>query len=380
MKLSRKTENIAAMPDRKIVLAPGPSGRFNSPQLYVVQKSDPQMAKDTGILIIQHGDFPFDFIEKHKEMYERVEGIMEKLSEESQSLPHTPENDPHGADTEKLASVLQTAGYDVAIGYLDFALPTISNAAKALISKGHKKIVFACAPGLMMRSSHSLIDVPEVLRELKESNPGIEMIYARPGIPYELIVKAFLKKINVEMGIPAEREQLNLKANHPGTGVVLVAHGDVPHDFITKNIGVMQEAEKHAHHWSEMVKQWPRSEENDPNYYDTIVLKVKLRELFWPVPLEVGYMEFASPDIDEAFEKLLVTGPKKVIISGGTAFFGRSSHSLLDIPEAIDRLKARYPGVDIVYAHPDEGLVMGELAKAVSFKVEQALNGDVMPF
>ena len=338
------------------------------------------MAKDTGILIIQHGDFPFDFIEKHRDMYERIEGIMEKLSEESRILPHTPENDPHGADTEKLASVLKTAGYDVAIGYLDFALPTIADAAKALIIKGHKKIVFACAPGLMMRSSHSLLDVPGVLREVKESNPEIEMIYARPGIPYELIVRAFMKKVNAEMGIPVDRVPVSLKASHPGTGVVLVAHGDVPQDFITKNTGVMQDAEKHAHHWSEMVKKWPRSEENDPNYYDTIVLKVKLREMFWPVPLEVGHMEFASPDIDEAFEKLLVAGAKKIIISGGTAFFGRSSHTLLDIPEAIDRLKAKHPEVDIVYAYPEQELVMGELAKAVSFKIEQAINGDVMLF
>lgn len=338
------------------------------------------MVKDTGILIVQHGDFPLDFIEKRRDTYERIEGIMEKLSQESRSLPHTPENDPHGADIEKLASVLHTAGYDIAIGYLDFALPTISDAAKVLISKGHKKIVFACAPGLMMRSSHSLIDVPEVLKEIKAVNPGIEMIYARPGMPFELIVRAFLKKINVEMGSPADQEQVNLKALHPGTGVVLVAHGDVPHDFSAKNTGVVQDAEKHARDWSKMGKEWPRSEENDPNYYDTIVLKVKLREMFWPIPVEVGYMEFASPDVDEAFEKLLRTGVKKVIFCGGTAFFGRSSHSLIDIPEHIDRLKAKHPEVEIVYAYPEQELVMGELAKAVSFKVEQAINGDVMPF
>ncbi len=338
------------------------------------------MATNTGILIIQHGDFPFDFIEKHRDIYERIEGIMEKLSQESRVLPHTPENDPHGADIEKLASVLQTAGYDIAIGYLDFSLPTISDAAKALITKGHKKIVFACAPGLMMRSSHSLIDVPKVLKEIGESNPDIDMIYARPGIPYELIVRAFLKKINAATGIPVDKDIVNIQATHPGTGVVLVAHGDIPQDSTNKNAGVMQDAEKHAQHWSKMGKEWPRSEENDPNYYDTIVLKVKLREMFWPIPVEVGYMEFASPDIDEAFEKLLRTGVKKVIFCGGTAFFGRSSHSLIDIPEHIDRLKAKHPEVEIVYAYPEQELVMGELAKAVSFKVEQAINGDVMLF
>ncbi|WP_424356512.1 sirohydrochlorin chelatase [Methanocella sp. MCL-LM] len=118
------------------------------------------MATNTGILIVQHGDFPFDFIEKHREMYERIEGIMEHLSEESRKLTHTPENDPHGADTEKLAGVIRAAGYDVEIGYLDFSLPTIADATRRLVTRGHKKIVYACAPGLMMRSSHSLLDVP----------------------------------------------------------------------------------------------------------------------------------------------------------------------------------------------------------------------------
>jgi sirohydrochlorin ferrochelatase len=205
------------------------------------------------------------------------------------------------------------------------------------------------------------------------------MLYAMPGMPFELIVRAFMKKINAATGTAVDKEQLNLKAVHPGTGVVLVAHGDVPHDFIARNAGVMADAEKHAHHWSEMVKEWPRSEENDPNYYDTIVLKVKLREMFWPTPLEVGYLEFASPSIDEAFEKLLAAGVKKIIFSGGTGFFDRSSHTLLDIPEAIEKLKAKHPDLEMVYTYPDVELVMGELARAVGFKVEQALNGKVLP-
>lgn len=337
------------------------------------------MATNTGILIVQHGDFPFDFIEKYRDMYECIEGVMEHLSEESRKLPHTPENDPHGADTEKLAEVLRTAGYNVAVGYLDFALPTLADATRALISKGHKKIVYACAPGLMMRSSHSLLDVPDVLRGIKAENPGVEMLYVKPGIPYELIVRAFLRKINAAMGVPVEPEHVSLKAPHPGTGVVLVAHGDVPHDFIVKNTGVMADAETHAHRWSELVKEWPRSEENDPNYYDTIVLKVKLREMFWPAPLEVGYLEFASPSIEEAFEKLLAAGAQKIVFCGGTGFFDRSSHTLLDIPEAIEKLRAKHPEIELVYAYPNEELVMAELARGVVFKVEQALDGNVLP-
>ena len=100
--------------------------------------------------------------------------------------------------------------------------------------------------------------------------------------------------------------------------------------------------------------------------------------MFWPMPLEIGYMEFARPTIDESFDKLTSSGVKKVIVLGGTGFFDRSSHTLIDIPEAIDRLKKRRPDVEITYAYPDIGLVKDDLARAVVFKVERALDGDAL--
>jgi sirohydrochlorin ferrochelatase len=126
------------------------------------------------------------------------------------------------------------------------------------------------------------------------------------------------------------------------------------------------------------VRDWPRTEANDPNYYDTLVLKTKLLEMFWPMPLEIGYMEFARPSIDESFDRLSSAGVKKVIVLGGTGFFDRSSHTLIDIPEAIDRLKKRRPDVEITYAYPDIGLVKDDLTRAIVFKIERALGGEVM--
>ncbi len=188
------------------------------------------------------------------------------------------------------------------------------------------------------------------------------------------------KKINIALGQESPGGMAMPKAPHPGTAVVLVAHGDVPRDFIMKNMGVMKEAEEHSAKWSETVRDWPRTEANDPLYYDTLVLKTNLLEMFWPMQMEIGYMEFARPSIDESFDKLVLTaaGAKKVIVLGGTGFFDRSSHTLIDIPEAIDRLKKRRPDVEITYAYPDIGLVKDDLTRAVVFKVERALDGDVM--
>ncbi len=123
-----------------------------------------------------------------------------------------------------------------------------------------------------------------------------------------------------------------------------------------------------------MVQEWPRNEQNDPNYADTLVLVTMLRETFWPVRVEIGYLEFARPSVDEAFDKLVAAGAKRIVVAGGTGFFDRSSHTLIDIPEAIERLKKRRPDVEITYAYPDVDLVKNELARAVAFNIERTMD------
>jgi sirohydrochlorin cobaltochelatase len=333
--------------------------------------------KDTGILLVQHGDFPFDFIEKQPEMYHRIESIMQRLSEASKKLDHSPEENPHAADTRKLADMLRTAGYDVEIGYLDFALPTIADAVAVLKGRGHKKIIFANTPGFMMRSSHSLIDIPAVLETIRAKEPGLELIYAKPGGSLPLIARAIGKKINAALGESYVSVTPAPNTSHPGSAVVLVAHGDVPQDFIRTNRGVMQDAEQHAAKWFEMVQEWPRNEQNDPNYADTLVLLSMLRETFWPVRVEIGYLEFARPSMDEGFDRLVAAVAKRIVVAGGTGFFDRSSHTLIDIPVAIERLKRRRPEVEIAYVYADVDLVKNELARAVAFNIEQAMDTQV---
>jgi sirohydrochlorin ferrochelatase len=329
--------------------------------------------KDTGVLIVQHGDFPFDFIEKQPEMYHRIEGVMQRLSEASKKLYHSPEQDPHSADTQKLAAIVRDTGYDVELGYLDFALPTIADAVKALSSRGHKRIIVANTPGLMMRSSHSLIDVPAALDAIRRET-GVELVYAEPGGPLQLIARAIGKKINTALGESFATIGPPPKASKPGMAVVLVAHGDVPRDFVLANKGVMKDAEEHAAKWSAAVQDWPRTAENDPNYADTLVLIAMLREMLFPLPMEIGYLEFARPSMDEAFDRLVAAGVKRVVVVGGTGFFDRSSHTLIDIPEAIERLKKKHPDVEITYAYPDVDLVKDELTRAMAYNIEKALG------
>ncbi len=329
--------------------------------------------KDTGILIVQHGDFPLEFIEKEPDMYHGIEGFMQRLSEASKKLDHGPEQDPHAADTRKLADAVRAAGYDVEIGYLDFALPTIADAVDALKARGHKKIVFANTPGLMMRSSHSLIDVPAAIEEIRTKEPGLELIYANPGGPMLMISRAIGKKINAALGKEFASLAAAKKATFPGTAVVLVAHGDTPIGFVP-DAGIMKETGKEMAMWSKTLLGWPRTGENDPHYSDSLVLAATLREMFWPAPLEIGYLDYSRPTVGESFDKLIATGVRRIVVTGGTAFFDRSSHALVDIPEAVARLKERQHGAEITYAYPDIDLVKEELVRAMIYNIEMALS------
>jgi sirohydrochlorin cobaltochelatase len=49
----------------------------------------------------------------------------------------------------------------------------------------------------------------------------------------------------------------------------------------------------------------------------------------------------------------------------------RSSHSLVDIPEAIDKLQQAHPSVKMIYTEPDIDFVCTELAQIIVTKVEK---------
>ncbi len=95
---------------------------------------------DTGIILVQHGDFPFDFKEKQKEMFEFIEGMLEKISDETRSLPRKPD-DCYACDMDLISSAVKRAGgfSHFEMGYMEFSSPTIEEAVQKLASRGLKR-------------------------------------------------------------------------------------------------------------------------------------------------------------------------------------------------------------------------------------------------
>lgn len=326
----------------------------------------------TGIIMVQHGDFPFDFKKKNKDMFKFIKQMLEEISQETRQIPRDPD-DPYSLDMQKIKDSIQQCGdiKHLEVGYMEFSSPTIAEAIEKIANEGVKKIILVNSPGIFMRSSHSLLDIPPLIEQIQSTHPDLELIYAPPGGFLEEIADVIIKRINNALNKTCPECQIKNVRIPEEYGVVLIAHGDVPLSYLEKKN--MNMAEEHIEKWSEMVRKWPRDEKNDPLSHDTQILENYIKEKGGYNNFEIGNLEFATPTLEEALKKVLEQGADKIIFIGGTGFMDRSSHSLVDIPEAIQKLQKKYPSVEMIYQSPNIDLVCPELAQIITSKVEKMI-------
>lgn len=330
-----------------------------------------------GIVWVQHGDFPFDFKDREKPMFDMIEVMLGKLSEKTRGLPRRAD-DPYSCDTSLIADAVRLAGgfRHFEVGYMEFSSPSIEEAAGRLESRGVGRIVFVNSPGLMMRSSHSLLDIPALLKGVQARHPCLELIYAAPGVPFDAVARLFVKRIDAALGkVSPPSTPPRLAPDRCDFGVVMVAHGDIPLEYLSS----MGSLEMRIDAWSEIVKKWPRTESNDPLYIDTLRLERLIRDIGGYDNFETGYLEFAAPTLDDALEKVVSRGATSVLFVGGTGFCDRSSHTLKDIPAAIRRLQEAHPHVRMAYASPDIAVVGPDFAAMIADKAYRALETGGLP-
>ncbi len=162
------------------------------------------------------------------------------------------------------------------------------------------------------------------------------------------------------------------------TTIVLAMHGAPPSDFARDELAELfglhmriehqplseeQRARLEARH-TELdikVRNWPRTPQNDPFFAASMELAQRLGEAGGS-RVVVGFNEFCSPTLDEALHEAATLGAQRVVVV--TAMMTRGGeHSERDIPAAIERARARHPGVEFLYAWPfDAADVAGFLA------------------
>ena len=145
-------------------------------------------------------------------------------------------------------------------------------------------------------------------------------------------------------------------------GVILVGHGGVPKDcpqeLVTrlKRLEAQRRAAKTPPTQEERdldmkIRRWPRTPATDPYQPGLEAVAAQLRTQLDGVLFAVAYNEFCAPTLEESVEDLIKKGATHIIVTT-TMFTPGGSHSEIEIPDILDRLKRQYPRVMLRYAWP----------------------------
>lgn len=159
-------------------------------------------------------------------------------------------------------------------------------------------------------------------------------------------------------------------------GVVLVGHGgvpkDCPQDLVTnlKRLEAQRRAAKvppsrEERELDAKIRRWPRTSATDPYRSGLEAVAAQLQSQLDGALFAVAYNEFCAPTLEEAIEELITKGARQIVVTT-TMFTPGGSHSEVEIPDILDRLRPKYPQVELRYAWPfDLRQVANTLAEQV---------------
>lgn len=146
------------------------------------------------------------------------------------------------------------------------------------------------------------------------------------------------------------------------SAVLLVGHGaapkDCPRDLITR-LKAMEgrrratggEPTAEELELDGRIRNWPRAGNNDPYKAGLEALASRLRPLLSGATLAIAFNEFCAPTVEDAVEDLIARGATRIKIIPSMMTPG-GIHSEVEIPEILNALRARHPGVEFQYIWP----------------------------
>jgi sirohydrochlorin cobaltochelatase len=159
-----------------------------------------------GVVLVGHGgiprDCPQDLVTRLKRLEAQRRAAKQPPSAEELELdmkirrwPRTSSTDPYQSGLQAVAARLQPQLNGVLFGlaYNEFCAPTLEESVEALIKQGATHIIVTTTmftPG----GSHSEIEIPELLDQLRPLHPEVELRYAWP-FDLELVANTLAEQI-----------------------------------------------------------------------------------------------------------------------------------------------------------------------------------------
>lgn len=145
----------------------------------------------------------------------------------------------------------------------------------------------------------------------------------------------------------------------PKRCVILVGHGAIPADCPPEFVQEFKREERLAAGRmtpalaaaDKRLRDWPRTPETDPYKPGLEAVADALAKALPDRLIFEAYNEFCHPSLEDAFAQAAGTGAAEITILP-TMYTRGGVHSEREIPAAIERLKARYPGIAVRYVWP----------------------------
>jgi sirohydrochlorin ferrochelatase len=164
------------------------------------------MQTTRGVILVGHGgipkDCPSDLVTKLKRLEgprrqsgQPVSAEEAELDRKIRQWPRNAKTDPYRTGLEALASELRPLlnGALFAVAYNEFCAPTLEEAVADLVEQGVSDIVVITTmftPG----GSHSEVEIPEIIDQLRKQHPGIVLRYAWP-FDLNLVAKTLAEQL-----------------------------------------------------------------------------------------------------------------------------------------------------------------------------------------
>ena len=111
------------------------------------------------------------------------------------------------------------------------------------------------------------------------------------------------------------------------------------------------------------IREWPRTPANDPYQAGVEHLAAALRARLGGARLAIAYNEFCAPSLEEAVDRLVADGVDDVTVVP-TMLTPGGSHSEVEIPAALEALRARHPQLTLRYAWPVDVALLADMLAA----------------
>ena len=146
------------------------------------------------IVLVMHGAPPTDFPRNELGEFFALFGQQKRhgshdsagskryadLEQKIKNWPRTASNDPFFTASDDLASELAKAtGRRVIVGYNEFCAPDVPEALEKAKVAGADQIIVV-TPMMTRGGEHAETEIPSLVKEFQQKNPGIKTVYAWP--------------------------------------------------------------------------------------------------------------------------------------------------------------------------------------------------------